>query len=114
MPAPLKVIFFETATGERPTYEWLRGLPADVRKVIGEDMRAAQNGWPVGMPRVRPLKGGLYELRSTAESGEYRLFFTASAGELVVLHGMQKKSAKTPQGDMDLARARQKALEAAK
>lgn len=112
MPAPLRVRFYATPAGQEPVRAWLAGLPVETRRAIGENLRVAQNTWPVGMPRVRPMRAGLYELRVSAEAGEFRVFFTASAGELVLLHGFQKKSAKTPAGDLDLARARQKEGEA--
>ncbi|MGH8561001.1 MAG: hypothetical protein ACRES4_03465 [Nevskiales bacterium] len=33
--------------------EWLKALPTDERKAIGEDLKTVQFGWPLGMPLVR-------------------------------------------------------------
>lgn len=81
------------------------------RVAIGSDLRSVQERWPVGMPTVRSLKEGLFELRSTSADGEWRLFFIASAGEIVVLHGYMKKSSKTPDAELETARKRQKETE---
>ena len=60
----LGVRFFRTDAGNEPVLDWLRGLDADDRRVIGEDLRTVQVGWPLGMPLCRPLGDGLYEVRS--------------------------------------------------
>jgi len=42
MPARLPVLrirFFRTAEGREPVREWLKNLPADERKAIGDDIR---------------------------------------------------------------------------
>ena len=45
--------FFESETGRAPVREWLLDLSADGRKAIGDDIRTAEFGWPVGMPLCR-------------------------------------------------------------
>ena len=55
---------------------------------------------------VRHIKehGNLYELRMEYESNIYRVFFIFDEGCLVVLfHGFQKKTQKTPQGEIEKA-----------
>jgi hypothetical protein len=38
--------------------EWLKKLPADERKAIGDDLRTMQFGWPLGMPSaVHDIRG---------------------------------------------------------
>lgn len=46
---------FTTDAGSEPVKEWLKSLPAIERKVIGEDIKTVQLGWPLGMPMVRNL-----------------------------------------------------------
>jgi hypothetical protein len=41
-----------------------RGLPADDRKRIGENINTVEFGWPIGMPVCRPLGGGIHEVRT--------------------------------------------------
>ena len=39
--------------------EWLRSLPVDARRRMGEDIKTVQLGWPLGMPLVRKMEPGL-------------------------------------------------------
>lgn len=69
----------------------------------------------VGMPRVKPLKGTrkpkLWEMRMKGRNGIARaIYATAKGNRLIVLHVFAKKSGKTPQRAIDLAKARAKAL----
>ena len=55
------------------------------------------------------LKDGLWEVRSTLPSQRIaRLILCFHDQMLVVLHGFIKKTQKTPQPDLELARRRQK------
>jgi phage-related protein len=106
-PQPtLQVVFYRTATGREPVREWLRGLDREARRTIGEDMKTVQFGWPLGMPLVRPLGDGLWEVRSRLRDGIARVIFLAEGDRMVLLHGFVKKSQKTPPKDLDLARRR--------
>lgn len=108
MAPVLEVRFHATAQGREPVREWLKALPADERKAIGEDLKTVQFGWPLGMPLVRKMKPGLWEVRSTIPSGIARVLFTTVGPVMVLLHGFVKKSQKTPQADLDLALRRMK------
>ncbi len=46
----LFVKFFATEAGGEPVREWLKGLSAQDKKTIGEDIKTVQFGWPPGMP----------------------------------------------------------------
>lgn len=86
--------------------DWLRTLPTVDRKVIGEDIKTVQFGWPLGMPLIRKLEAGLWEVRSSMERGIARVMFTVDGNRMVLLHGFIKKSQKTPGNDLNLARKR--------
>ncbi len=61
----------------------------------------------LGMPFVRHLGGGLYEIRVRAPEGHGRFLFCNAGGKmLVVLHSFLKKARKTPRKDLKLARQR--------
>ena len=106
----LAVRFFQTAAGGEPARDWLKGLdPAD-RKAIGDDIRTIQFGWPLGMPLVRKLEDGLWEVRTDLEHGIARVVFTIHARRAVLLHGFIKKGQKTPKEDLATARKRLKQL----
>ena len=105
--------FFESDTGRIPVRDWLLGLTPEDRKAIGDDIRTAEFGWPIGMPLCRKIKGykGLWEIRSKLEDGRIsRVFFCAHEGSMVLLHGFIKKSQKTPQKEIDVAIKRQNGL----
>ncbi|MFT4192490.1 MAG: type II toxin-antitoxin system RelE/ParE family toxin [Comamonas sp.] len=90
--------------------DWLRALTAEDRKAIGVDIKTVQYGWPLGMPLVRKMEPGLWEVRCDIPDGIARVLFTVLAGQMVLLHGFVKKSAKTPEPDLKTARNRLKKL----
>jgi len=106
-PQPtLRVVFFRTATGREPVRDWLRGLDRESRKVIGEDIKTVQYGWPLGMPLVRSLGDGLWEVRSRLRAGSARVIFLTEGNVMALVHGFIKQSQKTPKDDLVLARRR--------
>ena len=102
----LDVVFYKTEAGNEPVREWLKSLPRDDRRAIGEDIKTAQYGWPLGMPLIRKLERGLWEVRSDISTGIARVFFTVKDSLMILLHGFVKKSQKTPQNELDTARRR--------
>ena len=106
-----KVRFYSTASGNAVVLDFLRSLPDVGRKIVGQDLHAVQEGFPLGMPLCRPLGQGLWEVRSSVpQFGEVRLLFfhRREAEALVVTAAFVKKSRKTPQAEIDMARARMK------
>jgi phage-related protein len=102
----LKVVFYKSLSRNEPVREWLKELSLQDKKIIGEDIKTVQFGWPLGMPLVRKLESELWEVRSNTSTGIARVLFTAQAGYMVLLHGFIKKSDKTPLDDLSVARKR--------
>jgi phage-related protein len=102
----LRVVFYRTEAGGEPVRDWLLGLRREDRKAVGRDVKTAQYGWPLGMPLIRKLDPGLWEVRSRVGQGVARVVFTVDGGTMVLLHGFVKKSQKTPAGDLKIARQR--------
>jgi phage-related protein len=72
-----------------------------------------QYRWPVGMPLCRSLGDGLWEVRSALPSNRIaRVLFSAHQGRIVALHGFIKKTRKTPDEDLALARRRKHEFDA--
>ena len=47
----LKVQFYQTENGVEPVRKWLKEeLTEEDRKIIGEDVKTVQEGFPMGMP----------------------------------------------------------------
>ncbi len=106
-PLEIPVRFYRTAAGREPVLEWLRGLDKEDRRAIGLDLMRVQFGWPIGMPLVRILKNGLWEVRSILPSRRIaRLILCFHDDNIVVLHGFIKKTQRTHHEDLTLARQR--------
>jgi phage-related protein len=102
----LRVVFFKTSRGNEPVREWLKELKPDEMRLVGEDVKTVQFGFPLGMPLVRKLEPGLWEVRSTLQNRIARVIFTVEDEVMVLLHGFIKKSQKTPLEDLQVARER--------
>jgi phage-related protein len=110
---PIPIVFYkEKGSGNEPVKEWLYTLDKSCRKIIGKDMRTVQLGWPLGMPLVRSLGDGLWEIRFRLSSNIARIIFKMINGEMVLLHGFIKKTQKTPSDDLQLAKKRATKYEA--
>ena len=106
----LSVVFFRTEAGAEPVREWLRELTVEDRKTIGIDIKTVQYGWPLGIPLVRKMEPGLWEVRCDIADGIARVLFSAKGGQMVLLHGFVKKTQKTPDNELKTARNRLKKL----
>ena len=106
----LEIVFYREGAKE-PVREWLRGLSKQDKRVIGEDIKTVQFGWPLGMPVVRKLDQDLWEVRTSLPNGIARTLFTVRAGVIVLLHGFVKKSPRVPRKDLTLAHQRLQLLE---
>ena len=109
---PLKRIparFYLSAAEANPVRDWLMKLEKADRSKIGYDIGALEYGWPIGMPLCRSLGDGLWEVRSTLPSRRIaRVLFCIADQSLVLVHGFIKKTQKTPDADLKLARNRMK------
>jgi phage-related protein len=103
----IPAVFFRTAAGGEPVRGWLKALPSsNDRKRVGEDIKTVEFGWPLGMPVCRPLGGGIYEVRTSLEQNRIArvLFYIDRKCRVVLLHAFIKKSQKTPDEDLELAK----------
>ena len=104
--------FYRTEAGTEPVRDWLKGLSREDRREIGQDIATVEYGWPVGMPVCRSLGQGLWEVRSNLPGNRTaRAIFCIVQTHMVLLHGFVKKSQKTPDKDLVLARIRMKEIE---
>ena len=109
------LVFFRTEGGAEPVREWLRELPKADRRIVGEGLKQLEYGWPIGMPLCRALGGGVFELRAALPSRRIaRVIVCVFAEELYARRGFSKKTRKTPEGDLKLARRRKRRMERAR
>ena len=105
----LEVRFFRTGRGVEPVREWLRKLSKEEKRCIGIDIKTVQYGWPIGMPLVKHLEKGIWEVRSSLPQGKIaRILFFNYLNTMVLLNGFIKKSQKTPKKEIELAKKRVK------
>ena len=91
--------------------DFIRNLSREDRRVIGEDIATVEYGWPVGKPTCAPLGMGLWEVRSSLTTKRIaRVIFMVEEGQMLLLHGFIKKTQRTSQSDLELARKRMKEI----
>lgn len=106
----IPIRFYQEESGNEPVREWLHELSSEDKKIIGRDIRIVQIDWPVGGSLVKPLGNRLWEIRSKLNNRIARVLFIFADGEIVLLNGFIKKTQKTPQQEIELARKRVKKL----
>jgi phage-related protein len=106
----LGVNFYKSESGTEPVRDWLKSMNKEEKKIIGEDIKTVQYGWPLGMPIVKKIEKGLWEIRSNLENTIARIFFTIIADRIILLHGFIKKTMKIPKEDLEIARNRKKRI----
>jgi len=102
----LQVVFYKSNSGTEPVRNWLKKLDKEDRRIVGEDIKTVQFGWPIGMPLVRKLEKGLWEVRIQLNGRIARILFTVHTELMVLLHGFIKKSQKLPAKDLKIAKQR--------
>lgn len=102
----LKIVFYRSEIGNEPVREWLKDLHRDDKRQIGEDIKTAQLGWPLGMPLIKKIDKDLWEVRTRLADSIARVLFTVDGEHMILLHGFIKKSQKTPSNELKTALSR--------
>lgn len=100
-PVMKALLFVGSSLGE------LRAFPVDARREAGHQLDQVQRGRdPDDWKPMKSVGKGVREIRLHVE-GEHRVLYVATLGDAVyVLHAFEKKTQKTPQRDIELARKR--------
>ncbi|WP_374478507.1 type II toxin-antitoxin system RelE/ParE family toxin [Zoogloea sp.] len=90
----------------------LRQFPLDARREAGYQIDRVQNGLePSDWKPMNSVGQGVKEIRIRDADGAFRVIYLAKLADAVhVLHCFQKKSEKTTEADIELARKRFRAL----
>lgn len=94
------------------SYRDLCSFPDDAMGSAGFQLHLLQIGeQPLDWKPLNTIGNGVQEIRVKEASGTFRVIYVAKFDEaLYVLHAFQKKTQKTPQKDIDLARERFKQM----
>ena len=94
------------------SYRDLCEFPDDAKKEAGYQLHLLQSGdEPDDWKPMLTIGHGVQEIRIHEDSGAFRVIYVAKFEEAIyVLHSFQKKTQKTAQHDIELARERFKAM----
>ena len=89
----------------------LRDFPEEARRIAGFELHTIQNGLePRDWKPVASVGSGVREIRIHVLA-EWRIIYVANIRDAIyVLHAFQKKTQKTSQRDIELARKRYKQI----
>jgi phage-related protein len=90
----------------------LKAFPNEARREAGFNLDFVQRGFgPENWRSMKTVGAGVSEIRIREASGASRVIYLASRPEAIyVLHCFQKKTERTSQRDIDLAKTRFKAV----
>ncbi len=92
----------------------LRQFPDEVKRELGKAILDLQKGAKLNMPLSKSMASvaiGVEELRVKDKAGIYRVFYFARLKDAVLIfHVFQKKTQKTPQGEIWLGQKRLKEM----
>lgn len=102
----LKVVFYRSQSGSEPVRDWLKSLSKNQMQQIGIQIKTIQFRWPLGMPLVRKIDTNLWEVRINLDDKIARVLFTVQNNLMILLHSFIKKSQKTPNQELVIAKKR--------
>lgn len=91
----------------------IKGFPQIPRERIGYQLDLLADGdEPCDWKPMKTVGAGVQEIRVKSKDGAFRVFYVVNRPDAIyVLHAFQKTTEKTEKRDIDLAKARLKALE---
>ena len=94
------------------SYDDLKAFPDEARRDAGFNLDFVQRGLdPEDWKPMKTVVVGVNEIRVRDATGAYRVIYLATRPEAIyVLHCFQKKTERTSQRDIDLAKKRFKAI----
>lgn len=97
--------FYIEENGRSPVREFLQGLDTKTQVRFAWSIQQLQErNVAAREPLVRHLEGKIWELREESGTNIYRLLYAFVTGQrIVLLHGFQKKTRKTPRREIDVA-----------
>ena len=106
-----EIIFYQTDFGDKPVEDFLAALePAPRAKVVRNlELLRTQQFVPTKFWKKLQGTDNLWEVRVEYAGNIYRILACTDKGNRVILlHGFQKKTQKTPQKELEIAEQRKK------
>jgi len=102
------VEFYKDINGNEPVADFLDLLDEEGQAKISRYIKLLLKlGVLLKEPYTRRVEGKIREIRTTNRAGEIRvLYFTYTGKRFVLLHGLVKKTKKTPPEDIKIAEKR--------
>jgi phage-related protein len=103
---------FKSVTFLGDVKQRLRDFPDGARSDAGQELLRLQFGRePLDWKPMPSIGKGVREIRVSDRPGEFRVIYVANIGATIyVLHAFHKKTQKTQQRDLELAKARLKLI----
>ena len=101
-----EIIFYEKENGRKPAEEFLLSSDLKMRaKLVGLLDILQEYGNMLREPYSKNLEDGLFEIRGKVGSNTARiLYFFYANRKIILTNGFTKKSQKTPQNELNVAR----------
>jgi phage-related protein len=97
---------YQTAMGGRPVKAFIDELTDEEAAAVVAAMKEIAR---LGIPSARHLRGAIYEVHAEAENRSFRMLFAQETKFILLsLHGIQKKTQKTPPREIEVAERRLK------
>ncbi len=102
------IVFYREADGSSPITTFLESLDKKTQARFAwsiEQLRV--RNVQAREPLVRHIEGDIWELREESSTNIYRIMYVFFTGrKIVLLHGFQKKTQKTPRREISIAEER--------
>jgi phage-related protein len=100
-----EIEYYKNPKGNCPVKEFINSLEPKMRaKVFSRLELLEEYGSLLGMPMAKPLKDGIYELRTVQGNNITRILYFFVVGKKIILtHGFVKKTQKTPAKEIERA-----------
>ncbi len=101
-------VFYQTLDGGTPVEDFISSLDEETQdKFIFKKELLESFGARLRLPHTDSIGDGIFELRFKGKEGQIRvLFFFFHKRQIILVHGFIKKTRKTPNRDIKIAKRR--------
>jgi len=102
------IVFYIDDNDNSPVEEFLYDLDKKTRVRFSWSLeQLKERNLQARTPLVKHLEGKLWELREESQTNIYRIvYFFFTERQIILVHGFQKKSQKTPRREIEIAQKR--------